>query len=222
MARATRAGTVALVGPEGNSIVAWLLARVVDEGLASCALVDGAANRITQASGRPDASLVYALRVDGANLDASVDRIKRLALLMDAPLYESGPVGRAGAETAGAETAGAETAGAETADAAEAFMVDGALTAESAARLPKEARAVVVEDFTKVFLDYRALVAFGRERGLFVRRKPAFAGFSVVTRGVGDDTVRARLEGVRLFGNDIEMYLGFNPYGVGADGRVGP
>lgn len=205
VARARRAGAVALVGPESNAQLDWLLARVVDEGLCSCALVDGAVNRITPLAGRPDATLMYSLRVDRAGLESALAKIRRLALLMDLPLA--------------AETAG--IGGTALADAAGGYALKGALTADTVSLVPKEARTLVIDDFTKVFLDYAALKALLSERSLRVRRRPRFGGFSLITRGLPDSLALERLKGLTILGMPIEGYLGFNPYGESAQGGAG-
>jgi len=208
VARATRAGRAALVGPEGNGIVAELLSIIIDGGLASVALVDGSVNRITQIASRRDALMAYALRIDRGNLDSSLDAMRRVALLLGLPL--AGAAGDAGAGRPGAPAATDDPA---------AFELDGALTASSAATLPKEARAVIVGDFTKVFLDYRALLAFMRTRSLLVRSRPEFAGFVAVTRGLSDAAVLGRLSGddePTLGGKPLAEWIRFNPYAEGA------
>lgn len=211
VARATRAGRAALVGPEGNGIVAELLSMILDGGLASVALVDGSVNRITQIASRRDALMAYAQRIDRGNLDASLDAMRRVALLLGLPLADA-------LRDAGAGRPGAQ----EAADAPAAFELDGALTAASAAALPKEARAVIVGDFTKIFLDYRALLAFMRTRRLYVRTRPEFAGFVAVTRGLSDEAVLGRLSGEdepTLDGRPLAAWIRFNPYATSrADG----
>lgn len=208
VARATRAGRAALVGPEGNGIVAELLSMILDGGLASVALVDGSVNRITQIASRRDALMAYAQRMDRGNLDSSLDAMRRVALLLGLPL--AGAAGDAGAGRPGAPAATGDPA---------AFELDGALTASSAATLPKEARDVIVGDFTKIFLDYRALLAFMRTRSLLVRSRPEFAGFVAVTRGLSDAAVLGRLSGAdepTLGGRPLAEWIRFNPYAEGA------
>jgi hypothetical protein len=189
VARAGRRATVALVGPEGNSIVAWAVRRIVDEGLADTVLVDGAINRVTQAASIEGARFVYVLRVDAAGLERSVARVRRMAALAGLPLAsdddsasgEDGACGR--------------------------VALPGALTAEAAARLPPAVESVVVDDFTKVFLSDAELTAFTRGRRLFVARRVEFGGFVVACRGLTDD---AFLE--RLADDSIAATVAFNPY----------
>ena len=190
VARATRDGFVALVGPDGNSQVDWMLERIVDGGIADTVLVDGAINRITQAAGRPGARLVYVLRVDRANLERSLERLRRMAMLLDLPVA-TGDVDHA---------------------------VDGALTPEEAMRLPAEARTVSVEDFTKIFLDARELAAFLGSRRLAVRRRIGFAGFALVTRAVSDAAVLQKCRSIPFNGGSLAEALSFNPYEEAAAG----
>ncbi|HRW24788.1 MAG TPA: hypothetical protein P5298_10290 [Spirochaetia bacterium] len=189
VARAGRPATVALVGPEGNSLVAWAVRRILDDGLADTVLVDGAINRVTQAASIDGARFVYAVRVDAAGLDRSVSRVRRMAALAGLPLAS------ADAPAGGGEGACGSVA------------VSGALTAETAARLPPSAEEVVVDDFTKVFLSDAELAAFTRGRRLLVARRVEFGGFVVACRGLSDD---AFLE--RLADDSIAAAVAFNPY----------
>ena len=163
IARASRDGVVALVGPEGNKAVAWILESLVDGGLADTVLVDGAINRITQAASRKAARFVYVLRVDRAGLRRAVDRVRRIGALMALPMALDGSL------------------------AGSSLYIDGALTAETAARVPLATKSVVVDDFTKIFLDRSELAAFTRDHGLAVVRQIDFAGFVVSCRGLSDD-----------------------------------
>jgi len=186
IARARRAATVALVGPEGNSLVAWAVRRIVD-GYTGTVLVDGAINRITQAASVDGARFVYTLRVDGASLERAASRVRRMAAL--ASLSVAPPSLSSGG------------------DDEERFALDGALTAESLARVPKGAASVVVEDFTKVFLTDSELAAFLRERTLYVGRRIEFGGFVVACRGVSDEEFSARLAD-----DALAALVAFNPY----------
>ncbi|MGD9938676.1 MAG: hypothetical protein AB7T74_02620 [Clostridia bacterium] len=196
LARASRDGMVALVGPEGNKAVSWILETLVEGGLADSVLVDGAINRITQAASRKAARFVYVLRVDRAGLHRAADRVRRIGALMALPvaLPMTGP--------------GVSPAG-------ETFHVDGALTTETAARIPGDVRSVVVDDFTKVFLDRSELAAFIRERSLAVARQIEFAGFVVSCRGLSDEEFLHKLDD-----QELAELVCFNPYRAAAEGAA--
>lgn len=195
VARAHRAATVSLVGPEGNSLVAWAIRSIVD-GYSGTVLVDGAINRITQAASVGGARFVYTLRVDGGNLEKAAARVRRIAALASLPVAPRVDAAR------------------DDAARAEAFTFDGALTAATMARIPKGAKAVVVEDFTKVFIGDSELSAFLRERTLYVGRRIEFGGFVVACRGVSDDDFSSRLADDALV-----ALVAYNPYEV-REGRA--
>lgn len=191
IARAHRSATVALVGPEGNSLVAWAIKRIVKEGLSGTVLVDGAINRITQAASLHGSRFVYALRVDGANLERSLARVRRMATLVGLPLASD--IGVEGKP--------------------EPYRLQDALTAESVARLPKNARVVVVDDFTKIFLSDSELASFMSEKELYVERSIDFGGFVVMCRGVKDEEFEKRLDD-----GGIAAMVAYNPYEARAEG----
>lgn len=184
IARAHRSATVALVGPEGNSIVAWAIQRIVSEGYSDTVLVDGAINRITQAAALDGSRFVYALRVDGANIERSIGRLRRMARLVSLPVFDD-----------------------EACDGSAPYRLHDALSAQSAARLPKDARVVVVDDFTKIFLSDSELASFMSQRRLYVRRRIEFGGFVVMCRGLKDEEFERRLAD-----DEISMMVAYNPY----------
>lgn len=205
VSRATRRAAIALAGPEGNELVAWAVGRAVDERWAGTVLVDGAVDRLTQAASVPGARFVYVMGVDRAGLPRAAAVVRRIAALAGLPVSP--------ARTELTTALGTELApGTELADASndsDAWIIDGALTAEAAAGIPDAVRSVVVGDMTKVFLGSAELAAFLRRRELSVLRRLEFAGFSVSCRGLSDgeflDTVG---EG------PAASLVSFNPYEI--------
>jgi len=161
--------------------------HIVEEGLTETVIVDGAINRITQAAAVDRARFVYTLRVDGSSLNKSLSQVRRMAALTGLPVA-SNPDGSAGGLSS-------------------LFFLDGALTAETAARLPVDARGIVVDDFTKIFLGDQELSAFRRSRTLYVRHSIEFGGFVVMCRGISDNDFLSRLADAA-----VASLVAFNPY----------
>ncbi|MBL8967376.1 MAG: hypothetical protein JNG85_10215 [Spirochaetaceae bacterium] len=220
LARARRGGEVTLVGPERNEYAAWAIARIAEEAWARSVVVDGAINRITQVSAFSGARFLFALRAAPADLERQVRRMRLIRALAELPV-----VGRADRAAAAAAAGGGDTfpaaapdrgdtdgtaldAAAEAAGLpAPAFALKGPLTAETARCVPESARSVVVDDFTKIFLDGPALEAFRRGRALAVADGIEFGGFSVVLR----DLSRARF--LEALGDGrLAALVAFNPY----------
>ena len=199
IARARRSGRVVLVGPEHNEHLAWAIERIRGEGWADTILVDGALNRITLAAAVPGARFHFVLRVARGELDRALGTLRRLHRLLGLPLLDGGPPAPPAAPPA-AHTA---TPGVVP------YELDGPLTAETLARIPTEARTIVVEDFTKVFLDAASLSALLRNRFLVLRRGVEFGGFVVILR----DLVREEFLDA-LADSDLARQISFNPYEV--------
>jgi hypothetical protein len=175
------------VGPERNELASLAISRIVDEGWARTVFVDGAINRITQVAAFAGARFVFALRVSPADLDRQARRMRLIHALLSLPVLGGG--------------------GESDAPGGDAFFVEGPLTAETAKRIPPEAKSASVEDFTKVFLEGPALAAFRRERRLYLRHGCDFGGFSVVLRDMGRDAFERAVGDAGI----INM-VSYNPY----------
>jgi len=212
IARAHRPGAVTLVGPERNELAAWAVSRIRDEGWARTVLVDGAINRITQVAAFGGARFVFSIRVSPADLEKQARRLRLVSALLGLP-----PLG---APFAGASAEAGTVASAGLGPRAAGFpepihFLDGPLTRESAERVPREAATVVVEDFTKIFLDGQDLAAFRRGKTLAVRNKVDFGGFVVVLRDLGEEAFR------RAVADEAVMaQVSFNPYACEAGGAA--
>jgi hypothetical protein len=196
IARAGRAGAVTIVGPERNDYAAWAISRIREEAWAGTVLVDGAINRITQVAAFGGARFMFSLRASPADLERQARRVRHVAALQRLPSLSglaAGPV-------------------------EPVFELEGPLTQESAGRIPAGTATVVVEDFTKVFLDGQGLGAFLRDRALVLREKADFGGFIVVLRDLSREAFRKALADEEAF-----RLVGFNPYeaSAGADALGG-
>ena len=183
VARARRDGLAVLVGPERNEHTAFAIDAIRDAGWARTVLVDGAMNRVTQVASLSGARFLFAVRASPGDLDRNVRAMRRIYELSRLPVEGGielpGPVAR----------------------------LDGPLTAQTLARVPPEARSLVVEDFTKVFLEGPSLAALRRGRVLAVERGLDFGGFVVSLR----DLPRKRFADA-LGDPAIEALVDYDPY----------
>ncbi|MBU0934564.1 MAG: hypothetical protein KKI09_01480 [Spirochaetes bacterium] len=217
MARAQRDGMAALVGPEGNSAVAAAIGLLRENCPDRTIMVDGAINRITQLASVPDARLIYVLRVDRSSLNRSLERLQRLSLLLRLSLVDSvamgsDPRGGKAVSGAGSDPRGGEAVSVRGADpgcaepvsgaeaAPEALYLPGALTLETLQTLPIRCRALLVDDFTKIFLGAAELRSFLRTRQLYVRNAIRCSGIVVITRGLTDSELDDRIDDAYLRG----------------------
>lgn len=216
LARAGRPGEVVLVGPESNEATAEAIALMREEG-ATSVLVDGAFGRLTQVASIEGARFFSSMIVDRGNLATTMASMRRLTALAALPLYEDvAEAGRAkndgAAETKVAAAMLGSGAAREGMSGTEAgiLIIDGPLTAAIAAKLPERPILIVVDDFTKLFLEDAALRILLSRHLLAVRRRIEFGGFVVARRGVA----MGELEELALsFGG--EQLLFASPYEEG-------
>jgi len=182
LGRAVRGGSVTLVGSERFSVIAEAITQVRREGWAASVLVDGAVNRITQVSALGELGFVFTARVDRGNLGRAVQRIRSLRLLAELPL-DPEPSG-------------------------DALRIEGPLTAAGLDALPREARRLSLEDFTKFFLEPAEIARALQRYEVSVRRSFRLLCVAVTLRDV------TRPEFLAAVGESLDNLLLFNPYEV--------
>lgn len=181
--RATRRGLVELIGPETNRALGEVLDSVIELAGADAVLVDGAVDRVTQAGTLKGAGYVLALRVTPSTLGRSAGKARLVVLLDGVPVL------------------------AGEADAPGCFELNGALTPGKLPSLPEGGTPLLLEDFTRVFLEYAQVVRLRGEREVFFRNRCALVSIVVVLEGVEpDDFLRA------LGGEAARAPVYFSPY----------
>jgi len=104
----------------------------------------GAANRLTQISGVDGAGFVYVAKVERLCVQSVADSIKLIYELSEIPVAAGSSEGW--------------------------FHVDGALTMQKAALVPKDAKAVIVGDCSKVFLNLTQWRRFAQGRKVYFEK----------------------------------------------------
>lgn len=185
--RALRPGRAEISGPENNEQLEEALADMRRHGAATV-LVDGAVDRITQAAAVPRAAFVYVARVEPENLESSAAAIKLLWAASQVRLCSAGekmkePV----------------------------TIVDGALTP---GRLPgREVKGgtLVIEDLTKIFLNWQQWQELRARFDLRCGARPELAAFVVNLCNVSRQDFEKRLAPAAL-----AERITYNPYAVAA------
>lgn len=203
VARAGRAGSVTLVGPERNEYAALAVSHILEEGWSRTVFVDGAMNRITQVAAFPGAGFLFSLKVTAQDLARQVSSIRLLDSLLSLPVVPGGEGQVPPGSGAGI------------------LALDGPLTAATAQALPATAKAVSVADFTKVFLDLPSLRVFLREKGLYLRRRIDALGYSVVLRGISREAFLEALGSGGPGSEALESRIAFNAHELELGAGVG-
>lgn len=106
----------------------------------------------------------------------------------------------------GSDPMGRETVSAAGSDP-EVLYLPGALTLETLQTLPVRCRALMVDDFTKIFLGAAELRSLLRTHQLYVRNAISCSGIVVITRGLGDSELDSRLDDEYL-----RSLISYNPH----------
>ncbi|MBK9376277.1 MAG: hypothetical protein IPN03_21780 [Holophagales bacterium] len=164
LGRAVRRGGVTLVGADSLAALSGAVRLVREERWAVSAIVDGAADRVTQLGALGDVGFVYTVRVDPGNLPRVAGRLRALVALSQLSVVPDPPAG--------------------------ALRLEGPLTDEVRQGLPEGLVALSVEDFTKVFLSPADLLRFLSRVTCSVRRGFRLLGVVPALRGVGPEDLR--------------------------------
>jgi len=172
-------GDIEIIGPENNTQLAKILKYLHARMKIKTVLVDGAINRITQVASFKDAQFVFVCRVDPGRVSSAAEEVKRMMELSNVPCH---PLCRLSFPRKRESRACTRDPRFRRDDM---LFLSGALTPAKAARIPATANKVSIEDFTKVFLNYRELVKFRRGHKLYF--KYAFKLARVVVNLFGAD-----------------------------------
>lgn len=161
LGRAVRRGGVTLVGADSLAALSGAVRLVREERWAASAIVDGAADRVTQLGALGDVGFVYTVRVDRGNLPRVAGRLRALVALSQLPVVPDPPTG--------------------------ALRLEGPLTDEVRQGLPEGLVALSLEDFTKVFLSPAEMLRFLSRVTCSVRRGFRLLGVVPALRDVGPE-----------------------------------
>ena len=181
VARVRRAGLLELIGPLSNRLLGEIIAFVKEQTAAGAIVVDGAADRVTQVASTRRAGYVMVIRASASTLTSAADRIRLVSMLADLP-------------------------GPSSEDGPKAFRLPGALTPDKLQTIPDGCQAMVLEDFTRVFVSYAQMSRLCRQCRVSFSRRFDMLFFVVnlfdVTAG----------EFAQLVGDGLMHRVVFNPY----------
>ncbi len=140
-----RGGFVELVGPEDNHQLSQVIRHLKEEEGCGTILIDGAVNRITQVAAGLDAGFVFVSKISRQNFKSGTEKIKKLSILEKIPKLP------------------------ENTDVSSAWFHKGALTETTMLSIPPDAKTVVIDDFTKIFLSLNQLKDLQNKKELFFR-----------------------------------------------------
>jgi len=181
LAKTIRKGYVELVGPEHNEQLSDILNYVKNEKGLNTILVDGAVNRLTQVSTSSDASFIYVLKVTNDNLNSSIEKMRSIYLLNSIKKFDGKKSGKH-------------------------VELNGALTKNKLEGIEVADKSLVLEDFTRVFLDYNGIKKLLNKTTLYFKTIFKLQCFVVNLVDIDISHFDNKLD------DDIRKLVMYNPY----------
>ncbi|MEW5951609.1 MAG: hypothetical protein AB1637_06950 [Elusimicrobiota bacterium] len=192
MIKAQREGFIKTAGPYGNHKFGDMIKSLLENG-AQTVLIDGALDRITQAAETNNCELFYVARPSPQSLKETVSKLKLLSALSEAPCLDKNKYffkeERNEPEIIGGT-----------------LFFPKALTSQKAEKIPKEAKKIVLEDLTKVFLDLSQWERFSLSKEIFFAKKIKLNAFIVNLYNI------SRKEFEKEAGSKVLAKTLYNPY----------
>jgi hypothetical protein len=186
IAKATRTGRAILVGPERNERLSWVIQRIITGGWTTTIIVDGALNRITQVAAIPSARLFYAAKASRSDFARVAERLRFFQTLTQLPLLVE----------------------LERAHPGKVVRINGPLSVSTLENLPSGCDAVVVADFSKIFLDEKDFFSLARKIAIGLEKRIEFAGFAISLKNISKSDFQEALgeetrEKVAMWNSDV-------------------
>ncbi|MBI9097938.1 MAG: hypothetical protein JEY91_05650 [Spirochaetaceae bacterium] len=189
--KTVREGFIELVGPENNNQLKHIIDTFQDSFGIHTVVIDGAVNRMTQISSSRESVFFYVIRITPDNISRSLDKIRVISSL-------------SAMDTAGKADQN-ETV----------YFHNGALTGKVLKNIDEKFNTIVVDDFTKVFLDYRELQILLKSHKLHCKNKLNLEAFVLNLYDIEKSDVLLHLKDLK-----IRSPLIFNPYIIEGGGRI--
>lgn len=185
LARTIRAGYIELVGSENNRQLSDIIEYLKQEKKLKTILIDGAVNRITQVSSALNAGYIYVIKINKNNINSSIETIKTIALIKTFPVIDRDKMPD------------------------NFFEIKGALTNNKLQQIPDDCKNLIINDFTKIFLNYRDIKKLSQQLNIFYNYNYKFYFFLLNIYDIEKNEIK------KLLGkNKIKEDIIFNPYQI--------
>jgi len=185
LAKTIRSGNIELVGSEDNKQLAEIVDYLKNEENINTIIIDGAASRTTQVASIKNSYFFHINKLDQKTINSDINRMKTISLtnqfkqIDDINDLENKTV----------------------------FEIKGALTETKLSQIPEKCDILLIDDFTKIFLDFSQVTALTRKLEITYKIKYKLVAFVVILKDILKDNFVEILEN-----HNIEETILFNPY----------
>ncbi len=185
LATTLRAGNVELVGSEDNSQLTEILNHLREKENIKTILVDGAASRTTQVASIKNGQFYYIMVIDQKTINSDFNKFRTLSLINNFKSIE--------------DIDGIENK--------LVYEIKGALTVSKISEIPKETEILLVDDFTKIFLDFNRISDLSKKIEVVYKTKYTLVSFVLIFKDVLKEDFESFVEK-----SNLKEPVLYNPY----------
>ncbi len=183
LVKTEREGLIEIAGPENNIQLGKIIGFIEKNMSIKTILIDGAINRITQISASKSSFFYYVTRINNENLRSSIEKLKVISLLNRIRIFNKDT------------------------EYNHVYIHRGAFTKNSIKKIGESTEILVIEDFTKIFLDYTELKKLIGGYRIFFLSIMLLQAFVVNLYDIDERDFKKEIEKSGITDNII-----FNPY----------
>ncbi|WP_372793582.1 hypothetical protein [Lutibacter sp.] len=185
LAKTLRSGTIELVGAEDNKQITEIIEYLKNEEQIKTIIIDGAASRATQVASIKNSNFYYIIKLDHKSINSDINKFKTIALISKFKSVD---------DILDVETKNV-------------FEIKGALTASKLLSIPENCDILVLNDFTKIFLDFSQILELTRKFEIAYKIPYQLISFVVILKDIKKEDFKKILKQ-----HNIEETILYNPY----------
>ena len=180
-----RKGLIELAGPENNHQLEIILGNIRNTHQIESIIIDGAINRITQISSALNSQFFYIMKINRESLKSLLEKMKIISLLNDVGTWSKAK------------------------SMENVKYISGAITKNSFQDIPKEVKTIIIDDFTKIFLNLSELRKLLEIFSIYFKNKIKLISFVCNLYDIEEQYFIEQLKSY-----NIKNLITFNPYKV--------
>ena len=185
LVKTIRSGTIELVGSEDNSQLAEIVHYLKTHEHINTIIIDGAASRTTQVASVKNSCFYYIVKLDQKTINSDINKLKTISLINKFKIIDR----------------------LDDIENKTIFEIKGAFTETKLSEIPKNCNVLLLQDFTKIFLDYSELVNLTKKLEIAFKISYKLVSFVIILKDVSKEDFREIIDK-----HNIKESILFNRY----------
>ena len=185
LAKTLRSGNIELVGSEDNKQLTEIIDYLRNEEDIDTIIIDGAASRTTQVASIKNSCFYYIMQFDQKSINSDINKFRTIALISKFKCIDK----------------------IKDVDKKIVFEIKGALTESKLSLIPEECDILLIDDFTKIFLDFSQVTELTTKLEISYKIAYQLVSFVVILKDIIKEDFKRILEN-----HNIDETILYNPY----------